>query len=498
MSTTNHEKFYITTAIDYPNGKPHLGHTYEKIVTDTYARWARFLGKKTHFLTGTDENGQKLQISAESAGESNVYEFVEKNANIFKSLCSDLKITNDDFIRTTEDRHIKVAQNLWKKLEDNGDIYRGTYEGEYCTDCEQFYPENQIVDGNCPSHGKPLVHVKEEGFKFKLSKYHDWIQSYIEENKSFVFPKSAREEMLGRLRVEPLRDLSFSRKASGWGIPVPSDENHVIYTWGDALINYYTPVMNGDYKEDTWPADVHVIGKDISWFHIIIWPCMLKALGLEIPRQIHVHGMVLDEKGRKMSKSVGNVIDPYDIINNFPNDTIRYYLLRNVPSGSDGRASIDGFKKRHNNELANELGNLVNRAIKLSLKKISPDIKADNHVLEFNIADLIVDDMRSLMSENLHHKALDKYWEGVSRLNTFLNDKEPWKIKDDPELFGNIMYTCLHGVYVLGVMGTAFMPEASRKIQEYLGLEIADHLPEHFPKKDFSLSDPKALFMRMD
>lgn len=495
---TDRNSYYITTAIDYPNGSPHLGHAYEKVVTDTYARWARFLGKRTHFLTGTDENGQKLQTSAEQEGASSVMDFVTENSDIFKKLCSDLKITNDDFIRTTEQRHIETAQKLWNKLVEKGDIYLGTYEGEYCLDCEQFYPENQIVDGKCPSHGKPLKHISEEGYKFKLSKYHDWIQSYIENNPQFIFPKSAREEMLGRLRTEPLKDLSFSRKTNGWGIPVPGDDGHVIYTWGDALINYYTPVDNGTYEADTWPADAHVIGKDISWFHTIIWPAMLHALDIELPRQVHVHGMVLDENGRKMSKSLGNVIDPYELIENYPNDTIRYYLLRHIPSGSDGKASLDGIKRSHNLELANELGNLVNRAVKLSLKKISPEIKGADYNLEFNVADIIVEDMKSLMAENLHHRAIDKFWEGVSKLNTYLNDKEPWKIKDDPKMFSDIMYTCLHGVWVLGVMSKAFIPEASDKILGYLGVEIPAVVPSEFPKLDFSLSDPQALFMRVE
>lgn len=490
--------FYITTAIDYPNGKPHLGHAYEKLVTDTYARWARFIGKETFFLTGTDENGQKLQLSAEKAGAKDVMSFVTENSDGFKQLCGELKISNDDFIRTTEKRHIETAQKLWTKLVESGDLFLGSYEGMYCFDCEQFYPENQAEDGMCPSHNIPLTHVKEEGYKFKLSKYHGWIQNYIESNEDFIFPKSAREEMLGRLRSEPLKDLSFSRLSKGWGIPVPGDDKHVIYTWGDALINYFTPIANGDFPEKAWPADKHIIGKDISWFHIIIWPCMLHALGMELPKQVHVHGMVLDENGKKMSKSLGNVIDPYEMMENFPNDTIRYYLLRGVPSGSDGKASMAGLKSRHNNELANELGNLVNRAIKLSLKKISPSISSSNHSMEFNLEELIVDDMKTLMESNLHHKALDKFWEGVSKLNTYLNDKEPWKIKDDPESFGNIMYTCLHGVYVLAVMAKAFMPKASEKMLCYLGVEDITTIPDSFPKRDFELTDPKPLFMRMD
>lgn len=494
----NNNVFYITTAIDYPNGAPHFGHAFEKIVADTYARWNRFLGHKTYFLTGTDENGQKLQIAAEASGSSDVLGFVGKNAQVFKKLCEDLKITNDDFIRTTEKRHVDVAKYFWETLEKNDDIYLGKYSGNYCYDCEQFYPDNQIEDGKCPSHGKSLTYVEEEGYFFRQSKYSDWITSYINEHQDFIFPSSARKEMLGRLKADKLEDLSISRLTKGWGITVPGHEEHVMYTWFDALMNYYAPVHSGDFEAEAWPCSSHVIGKDITWFHAVIWPIMLHAMGIALPKQIHVHGMVLDENGKKMSKSLGNVVDPYDLINQFPNDTIRYYMLRSISSGQDGKVSFAGVKERHNNELANEFGNLVNRAVKLSLKRIGSSIDASSHELEFNLAEETVTAVKSHMAHNMHHLAIDSIWEGVSRLNTYLNDKEPWRIKDDPKKFGDVMYTSLHGVYVLGTLFTPFLPEAAAKIQGYLGIEPVSVLLGSFAKRDFLLTDPQALFARMD
>lgn len=493
------DTFYITTAIDYPNGNPHVGHAFEKIIADTYARWARFLGKGTQYLTGTDENGQKLMLSAKNAGASSVMAFVDENVDKFKGLISDLKISNTDFIRTTESRHLETARFFWMTLEEKGDIYFGTYAGNYCFDCEQFYPDNQAEDGNCPSHGKPLVHVEEEGYFFRMSKYADWIKEHIETHEEFLFPSSARKEMLGRLESDKLADLAVSRKNEGWGIEVPGNSDHVMYTWFDALMNYYAPVHTGDMDASFWPCDVHVIGKDITWFHGVVWPIMLKAAGIDIPKTVHVHGMILDENGKKMSKSLGNVIDPAELTSEFPNDTIRYYLLRNVSSGQDGKMSIAGVKKRHNGELANELGNLVNRAVKLSLKKISETIDVSEYTTEFRLDEELVAPMKKHMEKFQHHLALDHFWQaGVVRLNTYLNEKEPWRIKDDPKTFADIMVTCLHGVYVLGVLAKPFMPEASDKILAYLGRPVVENLPENFDVDQFTLSDPKPLFMRLD
>lgn len=312
--------FYITTAIDYPNGAPHMGHAYEKIVTDAYARWERFLGKKTHFLTGTDENGQKLIESAEKEGiETGA--FVDAQVEKFRQLCQALNISHNDFIRTTEERHHRVAQDFWNKLEARGDIYAGSYSGQYCIHCEAFYTETQAPDKLCPDHKTPLKLKEEEGYFFKLSAYQDWILNTLKTNPQMVAPKRAYNEILSRLEGESLRDLAISRPSAGWGVPVPNQPGYVMYTWFDALINYYS-ALNEEQRE-FWPADVHVIGKDILWFHSVLWPCMLHGVGLPIPKQIYVHGMILAEDGRKMSKSLGNGVDPQEILSRYPLDSFQ-------------------------------------------------------------------------------------------------------------------------------------------------------------------------------
>ncbi|HRK03159.1 MAG TPA: methionine--tRNA ligase, partial [Oligoflexia bacterium] len=343
------KNFYITTAIDYPNGAPHMGHAYEKIITDAYARWARSSGLETYFLTGTDENGQKL---AKSAEELNVptRKFVDDNAEIFKKLCSELKISNDDFIRTTESRHSKVVGEFWRKLEKNGDVYFDRYSGLYCLACETFYTETQASDRLCPEHKTKLELLEEEGYFFKMSKYEKWIKEFLTGNPAFVAPSEARNEIVSRLNSEPLKDLSISRPNKGWGIPVPGNDKFVVYTWFDALINYYSAVV-GTSHENYWPADLHVIGKDIGWFHTVIWPIMLHALGIPTPAQVYIHGMVLSEDGRKMSKSLGNGVDPFDVLKTYPLDSFRYFMLRSIPSGGNGRFSMKDLNQRHVSEL---------------------------------------------------------------------------------------------------------------------------------------------------
>ena len=355
-------KFYITTAIDYPNGRPHMGHAYEKIITDAYARWNRFLGKDTYFLTGTDENGQKLQ---ESAAEKDLktIDFVDENVEHFKGLCKDVGLTNDDFIRTTEERHAEVVRELWGALEKKGDLYFGQYSGYYCLSCENFYTETQAHDKICPHHNKPLELKEEDGYFFKMSQYQEWIIKHIKSNEDFIVPKRAYKEILSRLESEPIKDVAFSRPNNGWGIPVPDNDKFVMYTWADALTNYYTALKAEGLKEKYWPADVHVIGKDITWFHTVIWPCMLHSLGIELPKQVYVHGMVLAADGKKMSKSLGNVVDPKDLLEKYPLDTFRYYILRGIPSHDDGAFSEKELVEKHNNELGNDFGNLIMRRV---------------------------------------------------------------------------------------------------------------------------------------
>jgi len=489
------DTFYITTAIDYPNGVPHLGHLYEKIVADTYARWYRLEGKKVFFLTGTDENGQKLLRSAEQAGLATMA-FVDKNSAAFRTMCADLHLTNDDFIRTTEARHIKATHDLWTRLATKGDIFFDRYAGNYCVACENFYPDNQVIENKCPEHGTKLEYMSEDGYFFKLSKYQSWIIDQIKNNPEFLFPTSARKEILSRLEGEDLRDLSISRPNQGWGITVPNDHNHVIYTWFDALINYYAAVCDEPARQNFWPASMHVIGKDITWFHSVIWPVMLHAAGIAPPQQVYVHGMLLAADGKKMSKSLGNVVSPYDLIGNVSNDLIRYHMLRAIPSGSDGAFAVPDMVARHNNELANDLGNVVMRVIKLALKRMGTDIAINDAKQELHFDDTL-SKMREAMNGREHHRAVDALWEGVNRINTYLNQYEPWRIKDDPAKFHGLMFNAMYGIGCVAVLAQAVLPETAQKILQTLGRSGGSLALPSFASP-FMLSEPAALFPKIE
>jgi methionyl-tRNA synthetase len=486
--------FYITTAIDYPNGRPHMGHAYEKIVTDVYARWYRAMGRDTWFLTGTDENGQKLVKSAEAAGQpTQVY--VDQNVEFFRQLCAQLLVTNDDFIRTTEPRHHLVAQEVWRLIEKNGDLYEGEYEGQYCLACEAFYTDTQSGDGLCPSHGTSLQKVKEKGYFFRLSKYVDWIEKHIQNYPHFITPERSKNEMLQRLRAEPVKDLSVSRPNAGWGIPVPGNDRFVMYTWFDALINYLTAVKNEKLYSRFWPASCHVIGKDITWFHTIIWPCMLKAAELPIPEQVYVHGMVLGEDGRKMSKSLGNGVDPIEVIQKYPVDSFRYYLLRAIPSGSDGAFVTADLQARHNSELANDLGNLLSRVVKLAAKKIDQPLSVEISKCPIDLKNLKTE-MSRLMDQREHTQALDVLWKAIQDLNLFVTRKEPWKIEANSQDLRDVLGGAVLGIHAVAVLLAPFMPGISPKILKSLGVEglAFDQIGQ---VERFSLSDPEMLFPKI-
>ena len=489
--------FYITTAIDYPNGDPHLGHAYEKIITDCYARWYSLLGQPSILLTGTDENGQKLIKSAESAGRP-TQQFVDENVIKFRKLCMDLHIHHQDFVRTSEKRHHEVVQNLWTKMQERGDIYLGRYSGNYCISCETFYAESQTKNGQCPVHETGLSYMEEDGYFFKLSSYQDWIIEHISNQKEFIFPSSVRNEILSRLRGEKVHDLSISRPNQGWGIAVPNDPKHVIYTWFDALITYYTGAQIDEKNQPRtlpwWPASVHVIGKDISWFHSVIWPCMLKSAGLELPKQIYVHGMVLGSDGKRMSKSLGNGVDPQDCLKNFAVDSIRYYMLKNIPSGQDGAFSTEDLTKTHNSDLANELGNLLMRVLKLSQAQLGKEIRPRDDVA-FELS--FLDEVRNLMDQREHSKALHLIWTGVRRLNAYINQEEPWKKKHDLEAFHAIMYTALLNLkFVCGLL-IPFIPDSATKALTFLGVKSIDKTIFDFKKESMILMEGAALFPRI-
>jgi methionyl-tRNA synthetase len=485
-------KFSITTAIDYPNGAPHLGHAYEKIVTDSYARWYRLMGHEVYFLTGTDENGQNLLKSAESAGMT-TQAFVDQNSNLFKDLCSRLNISYDEFIRTTEPRHHEATHAIWKKLEAKGDIYFGEYEGLYCNNCEAYYTELQAPDLKCPAHYKPLDRVVEKGFFLKTSQYQSWIIDFIKTNPDFVSPDLSRKEILSRLEGEPMRDLSITRPSKGWGIPVPGHPEYVIYTWFDALINYYT----ASAPKGFWPNSLHVVGRDILWFHAVIWPIMLHAADLPLPKQVYVHGMVLAADGRKMSKSLGNGVDPLDVLTQVPLDSFRYYILRAIPSHSNGAFVMEDLLKRHQSELGNDYGNLLMRVVKLARKRIGDSVPAEGLKVSFSF-DSFIQEMKEWMNKREHHRALDRLWIEVNRVNGYINDQAPWSLKDDqPESrqkFIEVIYNGLYGIDIVSQVLGAFLPETGAKALGSIGQTLGEL---DLKPKNYTLSDPPVLFPRI-
>ena len=451
------------------------------------------MGHITHFLTGTDENGQKLVGAARNAG-MDTKSYVDKNVTIFRNLCSRLNLSHDDFIRTTEERHKQICRELWKNLDEAGDIRFGGYSGKYCLSCENFYTVAQAPDGVCPHHDKKLEDKEEEGYFFKMSRYEEWIIRHIEENPDFVTPAKVRKELLSRLKKEGVRDVAFSRPQQGWGIPVPGDERFVMYTWADALVNYYSAVAG---QRDWWPADVHVIGKDIIWFHCVIWPCMLKAWDCGLPEQVYVHGMVLAEGGKKMSKSLGNVIDPLNMLEKYPVDTFRYYLLRHIPAKEDGVFSEEELREKHNNELSNDYGNLIMRVLKLSLKNLPPRIEGEG--MEQSISfEKTFEQMKNLMKGRDHNLALNILWQGVNELNGCINEWEPWKHKGDLKKFQSIVYNCCFGIHSLALLLSPFLPESGAKTLEWLGVESSSFGDLRFGEVVYNLSMPEILFHKID
>lgn len=488
-------KFYITTAIDYPNGIPHMGHALEKIISDAYARWYQFLGYETYFLTGTDENGQKLVESAKSSGIP-TQEFVDLNSKKFKQLSLDLKVSNNDFIRTTEKRHHDVCNELWIRLEKKGDVYFGVYSGQYCLACETFYTETQAPDNICPAHNTQLVKKEEEGYFFKMSSYQDWIISYIKTHPTFIVPHSSYNEMLSRLQGDKLRDLPISRPNEGWGIPVPGNSKFVMYTWFDALINYYSAIVHTD-KEKFWPASMHVIGKDITWFHTVIWPIMLHSLEIEIPKQVYVHGMILAEDGKKMSKSLGNVVDPNEMLAKYPLDSFRYYLLRAIPAQNDGRFSEKELIEKHNAELGNSYGNLIMRVLKLYLKENDPTLDSEGVTQEVHFDDCYKK-MKEFMEKREHNRALEALWEGVNSMNQYVNTKEPWKLKEDKVALKQVVYNCVYSIHAISVLLSPFLPETAFKALEPLGVTLSSFEDVKFGKTVYRLKEPMPLFPKID
>lgn len=474
--------FYITTPIYYPSGKFHIGTAYTTVASDTIARYKRLRGYDVRFLTGMDEHGQKIQEKAAEAGK-HPQDYVNEIADAAKKLWALMDISYDDFIQTTQERHTKAVEKIFQKFLDNGDIYKGEYEGWYCTPCESFFTETQLVDGNCPDCGRPVHKVKEESYFFNMKKYADRLLAYYEENLEFIEPESRKNEMINNFIKPGLEDLSVSRTSFDWGIKVPGDPKHVIYVWVDALTNYITSL--GYLSEDEtlfnkyWPADVHVVGKDIVRFHTIYWPIFLMALDLPLPKKVFAHGFIMMKDG-KMSKSKGNVIYPEMLIERYGLDATRYFLLRELPFGSDGVFSPESFVERTNFDLANDLGNLLNRTISMINKYFDGNIPTENlHSTEFDAA--LKEQAKSVrikyeesMEKMQFSVVLADLWTLVSRTNKYIDETQPWvlaKEESDKPKLGAVMRNLAESLHQIAVMLQPFMTSTPKRIIEQLGLD---------------------------
>lgn len=474
--------YYITTPIYYPSAKLHIGNTYTTVAADALARFKRLTGYDVMFLTGSDEHGQKIQNIAEEKGVT-PKAYVDEIVAGIKELWKMMNISYDKFIRTTDDYHVKAVQDIFKKLYEQGDIYKGSYEGWYCTPCESFWTETQAADGKCPDCGRPVQKAKEEAYFFKMSKYADRLIKYIEDHPDFIQPESRKNEMLNNFLKPGLQDLCVSRTSFNWGIPVTFDEKHVIYVWIDALANYITALGYGSGNTELynkfWPCDVHLVGKDILRFHTIYWPIMLMALGLPLPKQVFGHGWLMVDGG-KMSKSKGNVVDPVVLVNHFGTDAVRYYLLREIPFGSDGLFNNEIFIKKINSDLANDLGNLVSRTAAMIEKYFDGVVPAplakehvDDELIELALAapKKVEDHINKLRIP----EALDSVWELIGRANKYIDETAPWVLaKDDSkkERLGTVLYNLAESLRIVSVLISSFLPDTSKKINEQLNIEL--------------------------
>ena len=473
--------FYITTPIYYPSDKLHIGHTYSTVAADAEARYRRLKGYDTFFLTGSDEHGQKIEDKAKAAGVT-PKEYVDNIVAGIKDLWKLMNISYDKFIRTTDEYHEKAVQKIFKKMYDKGDIYKGYYEGLYCKPCESFWTETQAVDGKCPDCGRPVGKATEEAYFFKLSAYGDKLIKYYEEHPGFIEPQSRQNEMINNFIKPGLQDLCVSRSSFKWGIPVPVDENHVIYVWLDALTNYITALGYGSdddslYKK-FWPANVHLIGKDIIRFHTSYWPAFLMSIDEPLPQKVYGHGWVLLEGG-KMSKSKGNVVDPVVLAERYGVDALRYYLLREIAFGSDGTFSNENLINRINSDLANDLGNLVSRTVAMVIKYFGGTIPAEREGGEFD------DDLKALAAKTAEaaDDALDKLnfsiglteiWKFVSRTNKYIDETAPWALAKDESKrarLAEVMYNLCESIRIISVLIAPFMPDTCAEIRRQLGLE---------------------------
>ena len=507
------DTFYITTSIFYASAKPHIGNSYEGVLTDAIARYKRLTGYDVRFHTGTDEHGEKVQNNALKNGiEPQAY--VDDIALEVKRLLDILNVSYDKFVRTTDVNHKKVVEKIFQKLYDNGDIYKGNYEGLYCTPCESFYTESQLVDGKCPDCGREVKKTSEEAYFLKLSKYNEWLKDYIENHPNFIEPESRKNEIMNNFIIPGVQDLCITRTSFDWGVKVPFDPKHVIYVWIDALANYitflgYDPDKDSDDFKKYWPADIHIIGKDILRFHTIYWPVILKALDLPMPKKIFGHPWVLSADSDKMSKSKGNVLYADKLVNEFGVDAIRYYLLHEIPYGHDGYISYELIIDRINSDLANVMGNLVNRTITMAHKYFDgivykPEQFTDEDTELIEMTKALKNKVEDKMSRLKIAEAIDEIFELYRRSNKYIDETMPWVLAKDEnkkERLKTVIYNLLESIRTATVFLQAFLPETAEKIFYQLNTQNNQiDTVDNFDGMDdgIKLNKPEVLFARID